>query len=99
MSGDARRERTTRARVAEDDLAGLHRVREIAARADARPCRHGVGDRWDVDETYVKVAGRWRYVYRAIDQHGQIIDVGVSARRDTAAARRFFARAVSRRRY
>ena len=41
----------------------------------ARPCRHAVGDRWYVDETYVKVAGRWRYVYRAIDQYGQIIDV------------------------
>jgi transposase, IS6 family len=49
----------------------------------ARPCRHAVGDRWFVDETYVKVAGRWRYVYRAIDQHGQIIDVYVSPRRDT----------------
>jgi transposase-like protein len=31
----------------------------------ARPCRHAVGGRWRVDETYVKVAGRWRYVYRA----------------------------------
>jgi len=37
----------------------------------ARPCRHTVGDRWQVDETYVKVAGRWRYVYRAIDQFGR----------------------------
>jgi transposase, IS6 family len=37
----------------------------------ARPCRHRVGDRWWVDETYVKVSGRWRYVYRAIDQFGQ----------------------------
>ena len=44
----------------------------------ARPCRHAVGDRWWVDETYVKVAGRWRYVYRAIDQFGQVIDVFVS---------------------
>jgi len=39
----------------------------------------------------VKVAGRWRYVYRAIDQCGQIIDVYVSGLRDTGAARRFFA--------
>ena len=41
----------------------------------ARPCRHAVGNRWFVDETYVKVAGRRRYVYRAVDQHGPIIDV------------------------
>ena len=60
----------------------------------ARPCRHAVGDRWQVDETYVKVAGRWRYVYRAIDQFGQVIDVFVSPRRDAAAARRFFAGAI-----
>ena len=60
----------------------------------ARPCRHAVGDRWQVDETYVKVAGRWRYVYRAIDQFGQVIDVFVSTRRDAAAARRFFIRAI-----
>ncbi len=60
----------------------------------ARLCRHAVGDRWYVDETYVKVAGRWRYVYRALDQDGQIIDVYVSARRDTRAARRFFTTAL-----
>src|SRR6266704_6249115 len=60
----------------------------------ARPCRHAVGDSWQVDETYVKVAGRWRYAYRAIDQTGQVIDVFVSPRRDTAAARRFLERAI-----
>ena len=60
----------------------------------AKPCRHTVGDRWQVDETYVKVAGRWRYVYRAIDQFGQVIDVFVSARRDADAAHRFFERAI-----
>jgi transposase, IS6 family len=60
----------------------------------ARPCRHAVGDRWQVDETYVKVAGRWRYVYRAIDQSGQVVDVFVSIRRDAKAARRFFERAI-----
>jgi transposase-like protein len=56
----------------------------------ARPCRHSVGERWFVDETYVKVAGVWRYVYRAVDQHGQVIDVFVSKRRNVAAATRFF---------
>jgi transposase-like protein len=61
----------------------------------ARPCRHAVGGRWRVDETYVKVAGRWRYVYRAIDQLGQVIDVFVSQRRDANAARRFFEQAIS----
>jgi transposase-like protein len=55
----------------------------------ARPCRHLVGDRWQMEETYVKVAGRWRYVYRAIDQFGQVKDVFVSSRRDAKAARRF----------
>jgi IS6 family transposase len=60
----------------------------------ARPARHSTGDRWFVDETYVKVAGRWTYVYRAVDQHGQVIDVLVSTRRDAAAARQFFARAL-----
>jgi len=60
----------------------------------ARPCRHVVGDRWQVDETYVKVAGRWRYVYRAVDQFGQVIDVLVSPRRDAKAARRFFDQAI-----
>jgi transposase-like protein len=61
----------------------------------APPCRHRVGDRWWVDETYVKVSGRWRYVYRAIDQFGQVIDVYVSPRRDGGAARCFFTRALA----
>jgi transposase-like protein len=60
----------------------------------ARFTRHSPGDRWFVDETYVKVNGVWRYVYRAVDQHGQVIDVLLSARRDAAAARRFFVRAL-----
>jgi transposase-like protein len=61
----------------------------------ARPSRRPVGDRWWIDETYVKVGGRWRYVHRAIDQHGQIIDVYVAAKRDRAAARAFFQRALA----
>jgi len=59
----------------------------------ARFGRHRVGDRWCVDETYVKVAGRWVYLYRAVDQFGQVIDVYASRRRDSTAARMFFHRA------
>jgi transposase, IS6 family len=44
----------------------------------ARPCRHISGDRWFIGETYVKVSGRWVYLYRAIDQFGQVIDVLVA---------------------
>jgi transposase, IS6 family len=60
----------------------------------ARSGRHAAGDRWFVDETYGKVAGRWFYLYRAIDQHGQVIDVLVSPRRDGASARAFFTRVM-----
>jgi transposase, IS6 family len=60
----------------------------------AGPCCHAPGDRWFADETYVKISGRWTYLYRAIDQHGQVIDVLLSERRDLAAARRFFTRAL-----
>jgi transposase, IS6 family len=60
----------------------------------AKPCRHAPGDRWFAGETYIKVAGRWAYLYRAVDQHGQVIDFLLSARRDLGAARRFFTRAL-----
>jgi transposase-like protein len=49
---------------------------------------------WRVDETYVKVKGRWTYLYRAVDSRGQTIDFLLSARRDTAAAKRFFRKAL-----
>lgn len=62
----------------------------------ARPARHAVGDRWQVDETYVRVGGEWRYLYRAVDQYGQVIDVLLSVRRDREAARRFFSQALAR---
>ncbi|MGH2660686.1 MAG: IS6 family transposase [Actinomycetota bacterium] len=67
---------------------------EFAEAARAR--RHIVRDRWHVDETYLKVGGAWRYVFRAIDQSGQVIDVYLSARRDGKAARRFFDQAIGR---
>jgi transposase-like protein len=57
--------------------------------------RHATGDRWFLDETDVKVAGRWTYLSRALDQHGPVIDVLVSERRAGVAARAFFARALT----
>ena len=57
-----------------------------------RPCRGP----WHVDETYVRVGGAWRYLYRAVDGTGQTIDFLLSARRDKQAAKRFFRRALGR---
>ena len=73
----------------------VHRFAPEFAEA-ATPRRHAVGDRWHVDETYVKVGGTWRYLFRAIDQFGQVIDVFLSPRRNKEAARRFFERAIDR---
>jgi transposase-like protein len=56
----------------------------------AKAYRRHVGQRWSVDETYVKVAGRWGYVYRAIDEYGQVVEVLFREHRDTAAAVTFF---------
>jgi transposase-like protein len=47
----------------------------------ARPCRRAVGDRWQLRRTVGQGRGLWRYVYRAIDQFGQVIDVFISPRR------------------
>ena len=49
---------------------------------------------WRVDETYVKVKGRWMYLYRAVDSRGQTIDFLLSAKRDAEAAKRFFRKAL-----
>src|SRR5919199_1874298 len=49
---------------------------------------------WRTDETYVKVKGRWTYLYRAVDSRGQTIDFLLSAKRDAAAAKRFFRKAL-----
>ena len=49
---------------------------------------------WQVDETYVKVKGRWTYLYRAVDSRGETIDFLLSAKRDAEAAKRFFRKAL-----
>ncbi len=50
---------------------------------------------WRVDETYVKVGGRWKYLFRAVDKHGVLIDFMLSDRRNTAAAHRFLAKSLT----
>ena len=53
-----------------------------------------MGYSWRVDETYVKVKGKWAYLYRAIDKRGHTIDFYLSATRDTQAAKRFLGKAL-----
>jgi transposase-like protein len=56
----------------------------------ARP----VGSSWRVDETYIRVRGRWAYLYRAVDKQGLTVDFLLSERRDIAAAKLFFTQAI-----
>ena len=65
-------------------LAGVFRRRKRA-----------VGASWRMDETYILVGGQWKYLYRAVDRTGQTVDFLLTARRDEAAARRFFERAIN----
>ena len=64
----------------------------IAANAQAKKRPTAIS--WRIDETYIKVRGRWTYLYRAVDRDGQTLDFMLSERRDTASARRFFKRAI-----
>ncbi|MDB5744308.1 MAG: family transposase [Polaromonas sp.] len=54
-----------------------------------------VGVSWRMDETYIKVKGAWKYLYRAVDKEGKTVDFLLTARRDKAAALRFFEKAVN----
>jgi transposase-like protein len=60
----------------------------------ARCHRRRVGRKWRVDETYCAFQGRHAYIYRAIDQDGQVVDALFSERRNAAAAQAFFERAM-----
>jgi putative transposase len=63
---------------------------EKAFRKHKRP----VGKSWRMDETYVKVSGQWKYLYRAVDKAGNTVDFLLRAHRDKAAARRYFEKAI-----
>src|SRR6476661_1502444 len=67
----------------------------ISLGMELRHKRHGdVGKKWHVDATYIKIEGRWCYLYRAIDKDGNLVDVYLSDVRNQAAAERFFKQAI-----
>ena len=81
------------------DHVSLHRwVQRFAPGIErrVRPRLRPAGRTWHVDETYIRVGGAWRYLYRAVDGAGRIVEFLLSAARDAAAARRFFVRALGR---
>jgi len=59
-----------------------------------RPQLKSTNNSWRVDETYIKVKGKWKYLYRAVDSSGNTIDFMLSAKRDKGAAKRFFRKAL-----
>ena len=62
--------------------------------AEARKRRNPVGTSWRLDETYIRVTGKWKYFFRAVDKDGKTIDFLLTAKRDERAARRFLAKAI-----
>ena len=59
-------------------------------------CKRPVGGSWRMDETYIKVKGEWRYLYRAVDKRGQTIDFLLTEHRDQEAALQFLQQAIRR---
>jgi putative transposase len=59
-----------------------------------RQCKRAVGKSWRMDETYVKVRGEWKYLYRAVDKEGNTVDFLMRARRNKAAAQRYFEKSI-----
>ena len=59
-----------------------------------RRCKRSAGRSWRMDETYIRVGGEWKYLYRAVDKLGHTVDFLLTAKRDYAAARRFFEQAI-----
>ena len=77
------------------DHSTIHRwVLQYAPEFNKRCRRHlrPTSDSWKVDETYIKVKGQWKYLYRAVDENGQTLDFMLSAKRDAKAAKRFLSK-------
>jgi transposase-like protein len=84
-------------RNVEVDHVTIWRWIQRYARELSRRCRFHLrrtNGSWRVDETYLRVAGEWTYLYRAVDSTGDTIDFLLSPRRDAAAAKRFFQKAL-----
>jgi putative transposase len=64
--------------------------------AVCRKRKRPVGLNWRMDETYIKIAGKWKYLYRAVDRAGDTVDFLLTAKRDKAAARRFLESAIDK---
>jgi len=60
----------------------------------SRRCKRAVGKSWRMDETYVKVRGEWKYLYRAVDKEGNTVDFLLRARRNKDAAQRYFEKSI-----
>jgi len=71
---------------------GVRYFSQIAAEARKKRCQ--VGTSWHMDETYIKVRGKWVYLYRAVDKSGETVDFILSETRDEAAEIRFFAQSI-----
>ena len=79
------------------DHSTLHRwVIRLVPLLDTAFRRHKrtIGRRWRMDETYIKIKGQWKYLYRAVDSDGKTIDFLLTAKRDAAAALRFFRKCI-----
>nr|CAA60622.1 IS1327 containing a transposase [Pantoea agglomerans] len=79
------------------DHSTLHRwLIRLVPRLDKafRRYKRNPGRRWRMDETYIKIRGAWKYLYRAVDSTGQTIDLLLVAKRDAAAALRFFRKTI-----
>jgi transposase, IS6 family len=73
-------------------------VQRYAPEIERRVRRHlkPTNDSWRVDETYIRVKGKWQYLYRAVDSSGATLDFLFSAKQDADAAKRFLAKALGR---
>jgi len=71
-------------------------VHQYSPELDKRIRKHlnKTNDSWRVDETYIKIKGEWKYLYRAVDSNGDTIDFLLTAKRDKKAAMRFFKKAL-----